>query len=691
MLSKAAALAAALMALVGTLTFPPAAEGQAQEASLSAKLVGFPAFVGPEGSLTISLEITNKGSRPLEGLRAAVAVHEGTVTRSQLKGSFSGRLGPLLGSDTIAIEERVPQGETATVSITEPLSEITFFRSAAADRSYPVRITVRTDRAAAAPIDTQMNFFSAPPTIPLSLALVIPLYSPPAYSDGRRPNVITSGAIERAVLEGGRLTRVVHAIERNPATALTLAPSPLLLSTLTDMSNGYARATTKDGMRRVPATDPSALGASRLLERLRALSTRPNISIISYPYSGAFLPALVKAELSASAQAQIVDGAARVRNILGASPRAGWVLPTLGVLDERTVVELQRSGSSRLILYPSSFKAKPQALTVARVVKVRSRTAGDVSALIADPGLAAHLETQGISAVQQRQRLLADSATTMLERPGQSRGVVIVTPPLWAPEQALADDLLDAARKVPWLKSATVEVMMDGLPPPPKVDPLGDLASSDTIIALAGRPPGDDYFVALRSARRSIDEYADLSPPSSRAAALEERLRMAESNDWMKSASSVERGRRVALGITSSVNGEFSKIRAPAAQTITLTSRTGKIPLSVGSALDYPVDVVVRLNSDKLRFPDLDASGRIRIEELTSPNQTIEVRTIAEATGTFPLQVVIETPNRIGIARSRLRVRSTAYNIVGVAITGGAAAFLLAWWIAGIARRRLPA
>jgi len=127
-------------------------------------------------------------------------------------------------------------------------------------------------------------------------------------------------------------------------------------------------------------------------------------------------------------------------------------------------------------------------------------------------------------------------------------------------------------------------------------------------------------------------------------------------------------------------------IRAPAPQTITLTSRTGVIPLSVGSALEYPVDVVIRLESDKLRFPD---GNRIDVDQLKPPNQTFRVRAITQASGTFPLKVQVLTPSGQLVSDSQLTIRSTAYNVVALSITGGAAVFLVGWWAIGAVRGRL--
>jgi len=243
--------------------------------------------------------------------------------------------------------------------------------------------------------------------------------------------------------------------------------------------------------------------------------------------------------------------------------------------------------------------------------------------------------------------------------------------------------LLASLVGAPWLELATPDAILAQF--------SDDVVEQDlapvNVAREAGPPsPASDYFAELREAQEAIDDYADMSPPLPLQAALARRLLIAESADWWRTQDEVEVGRSFAGSVRPAVQSEFRKIDAPRRQAITLTSREGKIPLIIGSRLDYEVNVVVRLDSDKLSFPD----GSEKRHRLQPRQQTLEVPTVAKASGTFPVQVRIETPDGTPIASSNLDVRSTAFNIVAVAITGGAGIFLVAWWMAGVARRRLP-
>jgi hypothetical protein len=59
---------------------------------------------------------------------------------------------------------------------------------------------------------------------------------------------------------------------------------------------------------------------------------------------------------------------------------------------------------------------------------------------------------------------------------------------------------------------------------------------------------------------------------------------------------------------------------------------------------------------------------------------------VAQTTGRFQVEVLVETPEGGPIADSSIVVRSTAYNRVALIVTIGAALFLAAWW----GRRFLP-
>jgi hypothetical protein len=292
----------------------------------------------------------------------------------------------------------------------------------------------------------------------------------------------------------------------------------------------------------------------------------------------------------------------------------------------------------------------------------------------------------GQTASETRERFLAEAAALMLEQPGRKRAVVAVAPPDWDPGDATVGGILDALERSPWMRATTPDaILADPDLVPSGAIPIAPALPASSSGASVSRLPAD-YFASLREAKRMIDRYADLGPPADRLARVETNLLIAESADWWTGRSAIERGTKYAQAVGRIVRGEFAKIRAPGSQHVTLTAHEGVIPIQVRSETDYPIDLVIRLDSDKLGFPN----GMQLKRRLMPRAQNVEVRAIARTTGTFPVRVVLETPGQgIVLGSSQLVVRSTAYNLVGLGITGSAGIFLVAWWFAGVIRRRV--
>lgn len=682
-----------MLALCAALVMLFPGSPMAQLTAPSIRLTEFPSFVGPADVMRIGVEVTNDSSPALTNLRIGIAIHDAIQTRSHLERTFQGRLGAVVGSDTIQVEGEVSRGTTSTFVVEKPVSEISLFRSQTADRAYPVVISLRSGTREIAKVSTYLVFFSAPPPVKLDLSLVVPIHTPSPYGDGKKPNIVTSGVLERA-LSGGRLSRLIAAIGAFESP-VTIAPSGLLLDSLADLAGGYVRLT-EGKSTAVTGEDPRAQRAAALLDELRRIAARPETRVIAVPYSAAFLPGLARAELAERAQAQVAEGLRRTAGVLGSEPIEGWLVP-LSALDERTFSDLHTIGTRNLVLDPGTLLDDPRGLSRGTPVELQTRTGAVLGALLSDRGLdESLLAAEEMAPLLARQRFLAETATIYHERPALARVVSAVAPNEWSASQETVSAIFAGLASSSWISMTTPDAAIAKVEPVKAGATRGRRAQPDTpqlapiedVVGSGPPNPEGGYFAAMREAMRAIDRYSDLNPPAERLSELERRLLVAESGDWWQSRASAQRGLEFARGVDAAVKTEFGKIRAPAEQTITFTARSGVIPVSIASDLDYPVDVVIRLDSDKLRFPK---GNRIR-RRLQPPNQTIEVQTIAQATGTFPLQVVVETPSSgAEIASSRMVVRSTAYNVVAVAITSGAALFLIGSWVISTVRKRAVA
>ena len=152
---------------------------------------------------------------------------------------------------------------------------------------------------------------------------------------------------------------------------------------------------------------------------------------------------------------------------------------------------------------------------------------------------------------------------------------------------------------------------------------------------------------------------------------------------------------RFLAGLSQLATDTEQGVRVAASPVVTLTSRSGRVPVTLENNL--PHDVTVRLQ--------LEALDRSHIRSATSlvrtlrPGQKVqvEVQVQAQSAGRFPVDLQLFTPAGTPVgAPVRIVVRSTVYGTVAVAITVGAVAVLfLAVLVRGIrkirARRRAAA
>ncbi|MGH2812241.1 MAG: DUF6049 family protein [Actinomycetota bacterium] len=645
------------------------------QVGLQARLVEITPWVGPDDSLRARVQVTNRGDEVAGDLRVSIAIHEGVTTRSQLERTFAGRLGAVEVSDTVELTGSIAPGATRSFAVEKRLSEFRFFRASANDRVYPIRLTVRSGAAFAGPVDSHLIFFKQEAPIPLKVVLVVPMHAPSMYDEAFR---VDSELLDDEV--HGRISGLVAEIASHLDATVTIAPSGMLLDTLEDLADGYRVSGSDDG-RAVGAADPAARRAARLLARIRAVGRDADVEVITSPYSVANLPWLMAHGFVTSITEQGVLGRDRIREVLGLSPLRGWFAPTDGALDPGAFSTLRESGFDRPVLSAPSVTAPASPLTEAFPASINLADESTATSLIADRGLASRIQPGGdLTPAQARQQFLAETATIMLERPARPRVATVAPPPDWNPDRRFLAGVLDALTSSPWMRGDTPEGAIKD------IDPTVAATLVPAVGAANASPvPPEGFDGDLRDAARGIAQFRRLRPPSEEIANLERKLLIASASDWWRGADDRASGRSFARSILDDVGGELAKIRPPEPQTITLTSRAGVLPIVLSSDNGYPVTIRVRLESDKLEFPD----GLIVEETIRPPAQTIEVPVIAQASGTFPVRLVIETPGGgREIAETRFFVRSTAYNVVAVVITVGAAIFLAGGWVIGASRRR---
>ena len=208
------------------------------------------------------------------------------------------------------------------------------------------------------------------------------------------------------------------------------------------------------------------------------------------------------------------------------------------------------------------------------------------------------------------------------------------------------------------------------------------LATVSTADVAAGLP--GSYLDRVENVRSELASFRSAVGPAFRPAGggdFDRDLLIAESADWRPAAARA-RGRSFVRAVQRGIAAVYRRVDVESTR-VTLTARSGTIPITVRNDSAQRITVVLRLSSPKV---DLPVAGEpFVLEPQRRSTQLLEVGT--RATGTFPIRVDVLTPDGAEpIANGEVVLTSTAFNRVALVLSGGAAGFLLLWWRLG--RRR---
>ncbi len=131
-----------------------------------------------------------------------------------------------------------------------------------------------------------------------------------------------------------------------------------------------------------------------------------------------------------------------------------------------------------------------------------------------------------------------------------------------------------------------------------------------------------------------------------------------------------------------------NSVVAPEPFTFTLTGREAQqIDVRVGNTLDEPLNVILRLSSPRLDFPDGDIA--VTLDPLDTT--VVDVAVKARSNGTSPVTVEILTPSpaeRALIEPVRLTARVNAFTGLGQVLTAALVLILATWWISSWRSKR---
>lgn len=618
--------------------------------------------------LELTLQITNPTEVALEGVDVRVAVYGKLISRSQLRLALD-RSPPteLIAATTEAVPDPIGPGEQRTVTIERPMSSLSVFRTGV----YPVEISVSHAGGTTA-LRSAIPYVGTPPRAPLNVSVVLTVAGPTA----RGPD----GAYDPEAIGALRLDETaqqMRAVAARARARVTLAPSASFVDMVADLADGFALRSPA-GVSVQGESSPVARAAAALLDGLR-LAAAGAADIATVPYVPADLPALVVHGPRGDVLRQITLARTIVAERLGRAPDPALLVPPGARLDQASAAAMGSIGVERalvdlaLLPEPPAEPAflRPDLFGPSRPVAFRTR-AGVLAAAFPDPDLRARIagDEQGPLLAQ---AIVAESASAWLELPDFGSQRLLVIAPERPPAPTAIAAALDGLLASPWVRLRPLGAAMRALP------------SLDAPLTLPREEPADTAWIAAaRNARRSLAALAQIAvTPLTELEELDRQVLRAESAEW---AADPQAGVALAAGATTHVARVFGAIRV-ARRSVTLTSRTGDVPVTVLNGNPFPVRVRIRLDSARVGFPQ----GSSRIEEIETPDATFDFRIETRATGSFPLAVRVETPDGdTPIAVGTLTLRSTAVSAVALTATGGGALFLLFAWFRRSRRRGAP-
>lgn len=472
--------------------------------------------------------------------------------------------------------------------------------------------------------------------VPLAVSVVLDMATPPALQP--------DGSVSYTEDDLDRIDQRVTLLEDAPDVPLTFAPRPETVESLTGAGErGF-----------------------NLLARLgRATDGLP---VLARPFTDIDIAALMDADLVGEVNLQADAGAEVVRTRFGSEPVPGvWLVR--GTIGEPAAALLNEVGVARAIVDRAAVAEAPD-LTDTRVPDEPVRLGDDgPEAMVNDEALATRLTGQ--EGVLDAQRFVAELAMEWFEEPGIARGVMVRVPPDadLDPEvvtRALTEIGDPAAAEA--LAPVTAPELFDRVQPTdgggrPVAVPAPHTVTSD-LTPLRGR---------LQAARSSVNGLASLSGNQTLARSLQHSLLLATGQDTPEDERNAYIGR-----VTTELAQVEGLVEAPQEFRITLTSRSGSIPLNLTNTSDTNVPVRIELQSDQLEFPD----GDVMLRNLEPGATRIDIPVRVLASGAFPLDIRVTSPDgTIELEETRFDIRSTAVSGVGLVLSVGAILFLAVWWL----------
>ncbi len=561
--------------------------------------------ISPQGGSTVRVKGTFVSNRTLDDV--VVRLQVGTtafVSRISIADAASN---PPFTTPVPGAEDdlrKVRRGQQEKFSIAVPAEALPF----SAAGVFPLSVVAVDGQSGAVLSETSTFLPWAPETVcacESRLLMFWPLVGQPARDS---TGTVVNNGLQTSTAPGGRLSTLVRAGATAPATWVV---DPALIDAAAALNT---------------ASSDQWLSAFS-----SAASTR---GVITLPYGDPDVAAVSAAGRPGFLQQGQRKGDRIYQRVVGEAPRSDMSWPADGAGDDRVIATSGRAGDAFVLLAEQNApQITPLTYTPSGRIAWEDPA---VDVLLADGPASALVATPADTTTDvllSRQRFLAETLLHALEIP-DPRLLVIAPPRRWDPSAQWADELVQAIRRAPWLKSVSLdEAVRPGAPTVERAAPSVPQLSLDRQL------PGDMVLAAQRGLTDNRRLAAILTRPRQLSGPIEDALFTSVSTAWRSDPAAAEAAQGATLDRLAS---QRSRVRI-VSKGGTLGDSSGSFPITVRNQLDQAVVVRVAVTStDPLRLRVKGPDERIRIA--SSRSVSVEVALDAVTSGRLSFDAQLRTP-----------------------------------------------
>ena len=636
---RARTLALLITALLAVITHPADTRAATADSSIDVRLIAQNFNVATNRQLRFVLSVLD------EAERAALAVDQSATltisflaamtTREAVRQSLDAADAPAVAEVVLRVRqlERNAAGDfVAITSLVGPLRALE-------PGVYPVRLRIGRAGAAAYSTTSFVNLFEPDAAFePMPVSALVSVESTPTMRPDGSTEVPPGARVQLGVLAS-----LAEAFDG----PLSIHLSPQLI----------------DGLRRSPSPDDQALLA-------RLVAAFPKHELLPATFVSFDAASAHRGDMTDDFTTQLLEGEAVIDQVNGEASveRSVWVSRT--PIDRDSVTLLRQLGVQTVVLTPQAAEPIGDLDSYLKPYRALGSSVGLAVGLRAvDPSHAQWFADQtrdplvnayalAAEILLQQQAIVAAGGA-----PGD-RHVVVSTGNGGIAPLGMTNPLLVALDRAPQLRMVPVGSVSGDL-----VDATNVLLAETDRVDVAVRR---DAINALRAEVVSTATMLEDDAPQHRAwkTSLLTTATDTLTNDEFEA---YQRGLRAQLRSLRNL------VSIPDALTFTLGGRESDLRMQLRNDADQQLSVLVAVESAKLQFPQ--GPQLVAVPPRTSIDVIIPV--IARANGTFPLEVVLTTPDgatNVG-RRIQMTARVSALAGLGQVVTGAAILILLSWWV----------